>query len=172
MRIIINIIAHQVGWFAAVLGAGNGMPWLGVAVIPLVVALHLALSLDWKPEMALALGAAMIGFSFDTVLVTAGVFSPVFFLFPAPLSPPWMVMLWINFATTLNVSLGRLRGKYVLAAILGAVGGPVAYYGGAELGAMTVIPNTNQLIVLGIAWACAVPLLYRVAALTSRKFKH
>lgn len=171
MRIIINIVAHQVGWFAAVLGVGNGMPWLGVAVIPLLLALHLALSPEWKPELALVLGAAMIGFIFDTVLVSTGVFSPVFYLLPAPLSPPWMVMLWINFAMTLNVSLGRLRGKYLLAAILGAFGGPMAYYGGAELGAMTVIPNANQLVVLGIAWACAVPLLYRLSAQTSRMFE-
>ena len=54
-----------------------------------------------------------------------------------------MVMLWVNFAMTLNVSLGRLRGKYLLAGILGAFGGPMAYYGGAELGAMTALPNTN-----------------------------
>jgi len=36
IRAIVNLTAFQIGWFAAVLGAGRGMPWLGVVVVPLV----------------------------------------------------------------------------------------------------------------------------------------
>lgn len=160
---IINVIVFQIAWFAAVLGAGHGMPWLGVVVVPIVLGLHLALSPDWRPELLLALSAAAMGFCFDTILVSAGVFAPVFFLLPEPFSPPWMVMLWVNFATTLNVSLGFLRGKYFFAGILGALGGPAAYYSGARLGAMTEVPGVVDLVVLGIAWAAAVPLLFALA---------
>ena len=109
-------------------------------------------------------------FLFDTILVAAGVFSPIQYLLPAPFSPPWMVMLWINFATTLNVSLGSLRDKYILAGILGAAGGPAAYYSGATLGAMTALPGAGDLAVLAIAWAAAVPLLCRMANLINDRF--
>jgi hypothetical protein len=170
IRKIINVVAFQIGWFAAVLGAAHGMPWLGVVVVPLVLGLHLALSPDWRPELLLALCAAVTGFVFDSVLVAADAFSPVPYVFPAPFSSLWMVMLWINFATTMNVSMGWLRGRYTLAAVFGAIGGPMAYYSGAKLGAMTRLPDPGGLLGIGIAWAIALPLLYRMAKLINDRF--
>jgi hypothetical protein len=170
MRKIINFIVFQAAWFAAVLGAAHGMPWLGVIAVPLALALHLSMSPDWRPEFFLALTAAVAGFVFDSVLVAAGAFSPVPYLFPAPLSSLWMVMLWVNLATTLNLSMGWLRGRYALAAVFGAIGGPMAYYSGAKLGAMTRLPDPGGLLGIGIAWAIALPLLYRMAKLFDERF--
>ena len=51
-------------------------------------------------------------------------------------TPLWMVALWAAFATTLNVSLRALRPHYLLAAVLAAMGAPLAYYAGARLGAL------------------------------------
>ena len=50
-------------------------------------------------------------------------------------APHWIVAMWVLFASTLNVSLRWLRGRWALATLLGAVAGPLAYYGGAGLGA-------------------------------------
>ena len=60
MHKLINFLLFQIGWFAAVLGAAHGAPWLGVVVVPLVLGLHLALSPDWRPELAIAAGAASL----------------------------------------------------------------------------------------------------------------
>ena len=168
MRSVVNFIAFQIGWFAAVLGAGHSMPWLGVLIVPWVLLLNLILSADWRQELIVALAAAVMGFAVDTGLVAAGVFAPVPFLVPRPLSPPWMVMLWVNQATTLNSCLAWLRGRYVAGALFGAVGGPLAYLGGAKLGAAS-LPSTNGLVVLGITWAGALPALLAVAELVRRR---
>jgi hypothetical protein len=160
MRKVINLIAFQVAWFAAVLGAAHGMPWLGVIAVPIALAIHLALSPGRKPEFLTAVCAAAMGFCVDSVLVTAGAISPVPYGFPAPFSSLWMVMLWVNLASTLNLSMGWLRGRYVLAAVFGAIGGPMAYYSGAKLGAMTRLPELKGLLAIGAAWAIALPLLY------------
>ena len=165
MRKVINFIVFQAAWFAAVLGAANGMPWLGVVAVPLALALHLALSPDWRPEILLALTAAVTGFIFDSLLIAAGAFSPIPYVFPVPFSSLWMVMLWVNLATTMNVSMGWLSGRYALAAVFGAIGGPLAYYSGAKLGAMTAMPGPAGLAAIGIAWAIAMPLLYFVMEL-------
>lgn len=159
MRKITNFTAFQIAWFAAVLGAAHGMPWIGVVVVPSGLALHLALSPDWTPELLLAMAAAGTGFVFDSILIALGMFSPVAYLFPAPFSSLWMIMLWVNLAATLNVSMAWLRGRYVLGTVLGAIGGPLAYYSGGKLGAMTRLPDTGDLIGIGIAWAIALPLL-------------
>jgi hypothetical protein len=80
------------------------------------------------------------------------------FPYPPPFSPLWMVMLWVNLAMTLNDSMAWLRGRFVLAVIFGAIGGPLAYYSGAKLGAADV-PAMADLVVIGIAWAIAFPAL-------------
>lgn len=127
LRKVINFIAFQAAWFAAVLGAAHSMPWLGVVAAPAALALHLMLSPDWKPELLLAIAAAGTGFVFDSVLIDLGMFSPVAYVFPTPFSSLWMVMLWVNLVTTLNVSMAWLRGRYALSAVFGAIGGPLAY---------------------------------------------
>jgi hypothetical protein len=60
-----------------------------------------------------------------------------------------MVMLWVNLATTFYFFPGWLRGRYVLSAIFGAIGGPIAYFSGAKLGAMTRLPEAGNLLVIG-----------------------
>lgn len=165
-----NLIAFQIGWFAAVLGAGHGLPWLGVAVVPLVVLLNLFLSADWRQELTIAAAAAVLGFAVDTALVAAGVFAPVPFLVPPPFSPPWMVMLWANQATALNSCMAWLRGRYLAGSLFGAVGGPLAYLSGAKLGAAT-LPSANGLVILGLTWACAFPGLLAVAECVRRRFE-
>lgn len=165
-----NIAGFQAGWFAAVLGAGNDLPWLGLAVMPLVLLIHIIFSPHKKAEAVFILLAGFIGFWVDTLLVYAGVFTPVQYLSPHPFSPPWMVVLWMGFATSMNASLKQLHGRYTLSALLGAFGGPSAYYGGAQLGATTSIPGTADLLVLGVVWAAAVPALFFITSRINRKY--
>jgi hypothetical protein len=163
----LNFIAFQIGWFSAVLGAGHGMPWLGVAVIPLVLLFNLVIAADWKHELAIVAAAAFVGFAVDTGLTATGIFVPVPFLMPRPFSPLWMVALWMNQAMTLNSCMAWLRGRYLAGALFGAIGGPLAYLSGAKLGAAS-IPSTRGLLVLGITWGVAFPALLAMNELVRR----
>ena len=75
MKKIINLTLFQAAWFAAVLGAAGGAPWLGPLVMVPVLAVHLSLTDDRQGELKLLLAAGVFGFLYDTALVTAGVFS-------------------------------------------------------------------------------------------------
>lgn len=162
-RKVINVLLFQAAWFAAVLGTARGMFWLGpVAMIP-TLTLHLALQDDRRGEVKLLLAAGMLGFIFDTTFVAGGVFTPLQHLFPRPFSPPWMICLWLNFAATLNVSMTWLRGRYLLAVLFGAFGGPLAYYSGAKLGATETLPTTAGMLLLAIGWGVMTPLLVMLA---------
>jgi hypothetical protein len=71
--------------------------------------------------------------------------------------------MWMLFATTLNVSLRWLR-RYPLAAIaLGAIGGPLAYWAGARLGAMEFAAPVAATAALAFGWALLTPLLVWLA---------
>jgi hypothetical protein len=109
---------------------------------------------------------------FDTAFVAGGVFTPLQHLYPRPLSPPWMICLWLNFAATLNVSMAWLRGRYLVAAVFGAIGGPLAYYSGARLGATEALPTTGGMLLLAIGWGLMTPLLVWLGHIfSSRKIR-
>jgi hypothetical protein len=160
---LLNVVLSQAAWFAAVLGAAKGMPWLGPLSLLPVLAVHLARADNRPGELMLLAAAGILGFLFDTTLVAAGVFLPVPYLLPHPFSPPWMVALWLNFAAMLNVSLAWLRGRYLLAIFFGATGGPLAYYGGAKLGATQGLPSLGGIMVLLVGWGIMTPLLVWIA---------
>lgn len=165
---LLNAVLFQVVWFAAVLGAAWGMAWLGPLVLLPVLAINQAISEDRSGDLKLLVVAGLLGFLFDTTLVAMGVFTPLQQLFPRPCSPPWMIGLWLNFAATLNLSLGWLRERYLLATLFGAIGGPLAYYSGAKLGATETLPTSGGLLILALGWGVMTPLLVRVAKMTRR----
>ncbi len=163
MRVLWNVFAFQAGWFACVLGAANESPWLGVIAVVVLVVLHALLAQKPFDELRLIGSAALIGFVWETFLVNTGwlVYSsetPV-----AGLAPVWIVALWANFATTLNLSLHWLKGRWVLAAILGAVGGPLSYFAGATLGGAVFTHPSAAALSLAVGWAILMPMLVIIA---------
>jgi hypothetical protein len=78
------------------------------------------------------------------------------------LAPAWIVAMWTLFATLLNVCLRWLRPRPWLAALFGLLGGPIAYYGGARLGAVSFTNLSAALLLQGAGWALLTPLLIRL----------
>jgi hypothetical protein len=71
--------------------------------------------------------------------------------------------MWLNFGTTIHASMHWLEGRPVLAAVFGAVGGPLTYKAGASLGAAELLHPQWSLIALGITWAVVLPFLYWIS---------
>ena len=140
MRSLLNFAAFQVCWFSNVLGAAQGLPWLGPIVTATWMAAHL-LNLprhrarrEIAIEARLLVAAAALGWLADSTLVLSGLIAfPDVARFGGP-SPLWMVALWVCFAATLRHSLSCLQGRWLCGAALGATGGPLAYLGGEALG--------------------------------------
>ena len=163
MLLILNIALFQLGWFACVLGAAKGWPWVGVIAAVMIVTWHLARAVTAKKEIVLLAIAFLLGALFETLLVqTAWIHFFNGNLIPG-IAPYWMVALWVIFATTLNVSLRSLRERWGLAAILGALGGPIAYYAGARLGALEFVSLGAALSLIGVGWGILTPVLFEVA---------
>ena len=160
MRVLVNFLAFQAGWFACVIGVAKGFFWLGPLVISGVFALNLYLTGKYIRETIIALFFAAVGFGVDSLLTFFAVYTPQMHIMPAPFSPPWLIAMWVNLATVFNVSLKWLHNKYLLAALLGGLGGPVSYYGGGSFGALTYnSPVIFNLFVSGAVWAVITPLL-------------
>lgn len=160
---ILNVVLFQAGWLACVLGAANGYVREGAATALAIVAWHALRAARPSRELALAAGAAVLGFAFESLLVQAGWVRFASGVLLDGTAPYWMVALWALFATTLNLSLRALQTRLALAAVLGAVGGPLAYYAGARLGALDLVQPAAMLAALAAGWALATPLLLTLA---------
>ncbi|HEY5623014.1 MAG TPA: DUF2878 domain-containing protein [Gammaproteobacteria bacterium] len=163
MHLLANVVRFQVGWFACVVGAANGAPLLGTMTVAAIVLLHLSLSSKPLRELALLLAAGLLGAIWDSVLVYAGWLAYPSGSVVTGFAPHWIVAMWILFATTLNVSLRWLRGRVVLAAIIGGIAGPLAYYAGAELGGVIFVDPRAGYLALALGWAVLLPLLGTIA---------
>lgn len=167
-----NLAGYQLVWFAAVIGAGRGVAWPAVLAAALFIAWQLALSPRRGRELRLLALALGLGLLIDGGLSLSGL---AHYATPAPALPPgaaplWILCVWMSFAMTVSQSLAFLQTRPWLAAVFGAVGGPLAYLGAARgWGAVTfVTPAVFGLMVLALAWAVAMPLLSMLAARWSR----
>ena len=163
MHILVNFLLFQIGWFASVLGAANGVPWVGPLTVAIVVAVHLRFAHRPQTEAMLLLSCGLIGAVFDSVLVASGWVAYSSGMFADAFAPYWIIAMWALFATTLNVSLRWLRTMPVVAAVAGLVAGPLTYLGGNKLGGIVFVDQTAALLVLGVGWAVMMPTLLRLS---------
>ena len=163
MRLVINALLFQAGWFLSVLGAANGLPWLGPLAAAIVIAYHLQLAREPRIEAQLIVACGVVGAAFDSVLVASGWVSyPSGMLLPAA-APYWIVTMWLLFATTLNVSLRWLHERPAIASVLGGVAGPASYYAGYRLGGIEFVAPAAALLFLAAGWALLMPLVVSLA---------
>lgn len=156
---LVNFVAFQFGWFACVLGAANGFPWLGVLAVGMIVIFHIRTADNRAHEVQLLALAVVLGLVFDSLLVSSGwVRYPSGMLIPG-LAPYWIIAMWALFSTTLNLSMSWLKGSLVVASVMGAVFGPLSYLAGQRLGAIELVDPVSSMILLAIIWAGVMPLL-------------
>ena len=158
-NVIINFVLYEIAWFASVLGAANNLPWLGVQVVTIVLAWHFMHAQQATPEFILLVIALLIGGVFDQMLLSTSLISYESHGWSNNLVPAWILTMWAGFITLLNISLRWMRGRWVLAILFGAIGGPVAYLGAERLGAVSLNAVPMSYIALSVGWAILTPLL-------------
>jgi len=161
---VLNFALYQLGWLACVLGAARGYGGAGALAALALTGVHVLLARRRGDEVRLCLLAGLLGMAADSAQTALGVLAFASLGSLGWLAPPWIVVMWMEFATLFRFALGWLRGRYGLAALLGAVGGPLAYYGGVRLGAATFPAGpVLGLSALALEWAVATPVLVWLA---------
>lgn len=163
-KIVLNFVACQLAWSACVLGGANGRPLAGALVAAAVIGLHLALARRPAPEALLIVAASLIGLVWDSALIAIGLFTYPSGILVQGLAPYWMIALWAVFATSLNLSMGFLKGRLWLAALVGGIGGPVSYLAGGRLGGLEMSDPVLALGAQALGWAVLLPVLTHLAA--------
>jgi hypothetical protein len=158
--LVANVVVFQVTWFAVVFGAARGAPAWSALCIFCAVAWHLGVAERPAREAMLVGIACLMGFTVETMHLLSGHVS-----FPASagsherLAPYWLVGMWGLLAICLNVSMRWLRGRWWLAAVLGALAGPISFSSGVKLGAAYFVDRSPALVAIAVTWSVALPLM-------------
>ncbi|KAF1008909.1 MAG: hypothetical protein GAK28_00541 [Luteibacter sp.] len=167
----VNLVGYQVLWFALVIGAARGAPEWPLLAGALFVIVQVAFSGHIAGECRLLGMAVLFALVVDGVPAILGWWR---YASPSPSLPPggapaWILMLWLCFATTLRRSLSFIRFRPVWAAVLGAIGAPLAYLGAAHGWMAVMLPQPPHLAVawLAVTWGIALPVLAHMAGLAS-----
>ncbi|MEI7869574.1 MAG: DUF2878 domain-containing protein [Candidatus Methylumidiphilus sp.] len=157
-----NFLAYQFAWFACILSAAGNLPWIGSFIALIIVIWHVSMARLPMTELALIVVSGVIGLSWESVMVQTGWITYPSGNLISGFAPHWIVALWLVFATTFNVSLKWFKTHLAVVALFGFVGGPLAFYAGSLLGALTLTPKLG-LIAIAIGWGLLMPILMLIA---------
>lgn len=139
-----SMLGFQLCWFALILLQQQ-------AVLPVLIYLAYGLwQLPNKARLAVLL-TLVIGLAIDSLLLQLNVLQ-----FGADsMLPLWFVMLWAAFALAAVETMARWLTNPWLALLLGGIGGPLSYVGGAALSgdALTFPKAQISVLVLVAVWA-------------------
>ena len=149
---VINYIAFNLIWFGLVVAGNFFVP---LAAIWLV--LHITFCNDKVTEAKLIGLVTLIGISLDSSLTYFGiyVFDDRTFI------PMWLILLWANFASTINHSLHFLTQSKALQWFVGTVIAPLSYVAGYKLDAVSFgYPTFTTYMLLSLIWGGLLMLFY------------
>ncbi len=161
--IVTNLAMYKIGWLACVLGAAAGFPWLGVFAVAVACVINIACANSKSKTMMLLATAATVGLAWESFMVIGGWLDYSSSGHQGSLAPYWIVALWVLFATTLNLGFSWLKDRLVLAAVIGGLGGPLAFAAGEKAGAVEFGDPATSLVAVGIGWAILMPLMVFLA---------
>ena len=170
MALLVNFIGFQVGWFACVLGAANNKELLGMIIALGIVVYHVVSQADSINELKLVLAAVVIGLFWEAWVLNLNVLYYPSHSEASFWAPYWLIAMWALFATTINLSMGWLKGRWVLAVLMGAIFGPLAFVAGEKLDAVVFLDSTLSMIILAIGWGLLMPSLLWLAERTNQNF--
>ena len=102
MRKATNFVLFQAGWFACVLPAADGDPWTGALVTLGIVVIHLLWVAEHRRrDLVYILLVGALGTALDSALHVAGLlqYPGTAEAWSLPIVPPWIIALWVLFAT-------------------------------------------------------------------------
>ena len=157
---VLNALGYQVVWIASVLGAARGLAWAGPLAAAAFACAVLATSTNPRDDARLLPLAFAFGALADSAWIALGWIDYGAAWPSDSFAPAWILGLWVSLALTLNHSFAFLRERLALAALLGAIGGPAAYWTASRWGAVRF--EATDAVVLGglaLAWALLFPAL-------------
>lgn len=162
MKILANVLLYELIWILCVLGGNKG----ALAALPLLLG-HLVLSHKKRADLQMMGFVLFVGLLIDGTLHQVGLF---IFTSPGFPIPFWLMVVWLGLSITPNHSLAWLKNRPLPAALFGALGGPLAYWAGEKLGAVSFgWPLFQALLLLSVVWIFTWSLIMYFSVLITKE---
>jgi hypothetical protein len=160
---LINLTLFKAGWVACVLLAARDLPEFASLAAAGVILIHLARVAVPVKEAVLIATAAVIGLAWESAVLATGLLQYPESSQAGALAPHWIVAMWMLFATTINHGFSWIKRNWMLSAAMGLIGGPMAFFAGAGMGAVSFGNTAAALALIGAGWMLLLPLLVLIS---------
>lgn len=158
MKTISNLLIFQLIWFLSISGENQ---FIHVSIF--LISIHFFLSENREADIKMIIFLVPIGIFLDAALTYLEVLR---FTSQSYFIPSWLIVIWMAIATLPHNGLAWLKGKYVLATLLGCIGGPLAYSAGVIFGVASFPLGTLPTIcILALLWGFIWPIVMYFAKL-------
>ena len=157
---LVNIIGFQSCWWACVLGSSFNWAYLGPFMMFLFLILHFYIHSFSLNELKIVIIVGIIGTIIDSSFQVTGIIEYKDSL-SSFLPPLWIISMWVGFAATINHSMDWLKNNILVGFAAGLVFGPLSYITGEKFSVINFnYSSVNPILILAIAWAFTIPILY------------
>ncbi|MRX27786.1 DUF2878 domain-containing protein [Kangiella sp. HZ709] len=156
LNFIVNLVLFQAIWFAAILGAANANLFWCYGLFAALVVWQFLPQNRKAGDCLNVLNFLLIGFILDSAWYYLELIEYKQHISWFNTAPIWILMLWVAFALSLNHSMSWVHSKPKLAYLMGFVGGPLSYFGGERLGAITISSPWVTATCLSLAWGSVI----------------
>lgn len=156
--LILNSAIFYGAWIFTLIRAEAGDPYTGALIILAVILFYLVMSKNRKKEALFFALVTLLGTGVDSIWTSSQlIYYKTGYSCPN-IAPLWISALWLLFAYACATSLYWLEKYPWLAALFGAVGGPLTYYGSFKLDVGDPVkPLPVVLGILAVAWFFLMP---------------
>lgn len=168
-----NLIIFYVIWIWTMIGVSKEWLWFGPAVALLMVIGHLFImhhqgrSLKGFSFFAMLIVAA--GITVDTFFMSVGLFKFSANPFHDMVSPPWMMVLWLEVALCLFISAREYFHYVGRMAVSALIGSSLFYAAMGEFSALFKYDPVLDTTLVGLVWALVLPLCLSVHRFVAAK---
>lgn len=152
MKPWIKIPLFQGLWFLCAFSVDGGYSWFALSLCLLFTILDwymVRTFYHWKKYFLFTISLVFLGGVVDTLFVYLGLLE-----FLESFYSPAMVGIWLIFAVYYHDLFEKFHGLHGINFILGAIFGPLAYFSGMKLGALTFYFTSQPITVgfLALVW--------------------
>jgi len=115
MKNLSNIVGFQVAWWACILGAENGFPFIGPVLMAAYLIAHYYFISSDRNEVKLIIIFTVFGTFVDSLLTLSGLVTYVGYYGPGSvIAPLWIIAMWSGFTSTVNHSMPWLKDRLMM----------------------------------------------------------
>ena len=180
MHVIANVGLFKIGWLSCVYGAASGLAFEGCILALFIVAFSIKQASNKHAELLTLVLITLVGVIWESLVASQNLMVYAtqsntqlesWALDGLVLAPYWLIVMWALFATTINQSMAWLKDKLIIAAVMGAIFGPMAFVAGEKLGAVEFANEPAAMVLLAVGWGILMPLVCFIAKKIETRYK-